>query len=810
PGFCRHRDWLLEATGEDCDELVHEILVPFSAAFLDQGVARASLPARHSFYQAFAAVYGRPSRAFRPWMSGLAAEIRRIADRRMAPLESIEESLQLLGVDASERDAFITDSLLALRGYAGLLWQTEQRGDRVAHPAPPDSLVEFLAVRLILDRLAAEHVGRESMAFFGGAAQVRQAARRQLRPTPAAHVEQRAFLIFQLSQLLGWSPEVLHRLTRSQWTTLLAEAESFSRLERRRIYHLAYERKYQVEALDAIVLHRRRSAAGGNTSIRAPSPRPSFEIICCIDDREESFRRHLEELDPGCRTYGTAGFFAVAMYYRGAADAHFTPLCPVIIKPQHYVVEQVADMMQDADQRRRRRRQALGAAAREFHLGSRTVAGGWLAGVVGSLASVPLVMRILFPRMTARLRQAFGELVSTPAATRLQLERTESTPGEQGGHVGYRPEEMAANVERLLRDIGLTENFSKLVFVCGHGSSSLNNPHGAAYDCGACAGGRGGPNARAFAQMANRPDVRALVARNGIHIPSDTVFIGAYHNTCNDSVAYYDLDALPASHHATFEASRRRIDEARRRNAQERCRRFESARLNMSGAEALRHVEGRAEDLSQVRPECGHAGNAICLVGRREWSRNLFLDRRAFLQSYDPAQDDEHASILDRILQAVIPVCAGINLEYYFSFVDSTGYGCGSKLPHNVTSLLGVMNGASSDLLPGLPWQMVEIHEPMRLLLVIEATPAALKKIIGRHEGIARLVDGQWVQLATFDADRSEMHWYRQGRFERHVVEAADLPEVMRSIDWYRGWRDHLGFAAIRPAATEPETLGDG
>ena len=50
--------------------------------------------------------------------------------------------------------------------------------------------------------------------------------------------------------------------------------------------------------------------------------------------------------------------------------------------------------------------------------------------------------------------------------------------------------------------------------------------------------------------------------------------------------------------------------------------------------------------------------------------------------------------MLTRTLQAVFPVCGGINLEYYFSYVDNTGYGSGTKLPHNITSLLGVMDGA--------------------------------------------------------------------------------------------------------------------
>ncbi len=368
-------------------------------------------------------------------------------------------------------------------------------------------------------------------------------------------------------------------------------------------------------------------------------------------------------------------------------------------------------------------------------------------------------------------------------------------PGKE--QLGFTVDEMASTVFRLLGDIGLSEKFARLFFVCGHGSASLNNPHEAAHDCGACAGGRGGPNARAFAQMANDSRVRKLVAEKGLEIPDETIFVGCYHNTCDDSVTYYDLDKIPKTHQVEFEVAVEAIDEARKRDAHERCRRFESAPLDLSFDEALIHVEGRAEDLSQVRPEYGHATNALCFVGKRTWSRGLFLDRRAFLQSYNPQQDDENYSILERILQAVIPVCAGINLEYYFSFVDPVGYGCGTKLPHNITSLVGVMNGAGSDLRPGLPWQMVEIHEPVRLLFVIESNEDALQKIISQNEPIKKLVHGGWVQLALLESGESRIKLYRNGQFVDYRPESAELATANSSVDWYRGWRDHLDFASV-------------
>jgi uncharacterized protein YbcC (UPF0753/DUF2309 family) len=113
------------------------------------------------------------------------------------------------------------------------------------------------------------------------------------------------------------------------------------------------------------------------------------------------------------------------------------------------------------------------------------------------------------------------------------------------------------------------------------------------------------------------------------------------------------------------------------------------------------------------------------------------------------------------------------------------------------------MDGAASDLRPGLPWQMVEIHEPVRLLFVIETTPREMLQILERNEAIGRLVRGGWVQLATFDPANAEIHLFQKGQFQRYTPEIHELREVRSSIDWYRGWREHLGFASVTDSPTE-------
>ena len=175
------------------------------------------------------------------------------------------------------------------------------------------------------------------------------------------------------------------------------------------------------------------------------------------------------------------------------------------------------------------------------------------------------------------------------------------------------------------------------------------------------------------------------------------------------------------------------------------------------------------------------------VIGRRTFSQGLFLDRRAFLISYDPTRDPD-GSVLESVLLANAPVGAGINLEYYFSTVDNEHYGAGSKVTHNLAGFFGVMDGAASDLRTGLPEQMIEIHEPIRLLVVVEAQTEVLSAIYGRQPALQELIGNGWLLLAAKAPDSAAIHLFEPaGGWKPWQGPVVALPTVARSSDYYPG-----------------------
>lgn len=779
----RLRDFYLKKTGIDTDEWVHPTLIRLSASYLDQGVASHAMPLRNQgFLAAFWHYIETPSLFTEPWMKQLKkdAKTKKGVDAELLVRLSLEEA----GIEPAVWSHYIHETLQSLRGWAGMFRQFEVYPHKAPINRLPATLMEFLAVQITLDLAAARHAAKQSGLPLSHYQPMSTRVKKQ------HHIL--AYEAFVSAQAFGLHSTLFADASvASAW---LEEHRRFNHFERRYLMHLAYERRHRHHVLDALLEHQQFFPHKATEATEAPNS-PSFQTLFCMDDREESTRRYLEELTPDVETYGCSGFFGVAMQYKGLDDSISRPLCPVSIVPEHFVEEVPAEAEKSETYRKRRQRhgQLLALLRQSEHAPLHNALWTLLAAPFHGLS---LIMYSLMPQWANELHHHFTNHRHYRPNTRLALFREGNEKTEDGLYRGYTLIEATDIVEELLRSMGLLYNFSPLVIAIGHGACSVNNPHQAAYNCGATGGGQGGSNARAFAMMANHPDVRHELKKRGVDIPEQTQFIGAYHDTTNDHIDYYDIDGVPESHFTLLKEASHHIDNACMHSAQERFRRFEDAPLNLSLKGAKKIAQQHATDLAQPRPEYGHATNAVCVIGRRENTQGLYFDRRAFLISYNPDHDSDGVMIAD-ILESTGPVGAGINLEYYFSRVDSHKYGCDTKLPHNISGLLGVMNGHSSDLRTGLVWQMVELHEPVRLLVIVEATPERLAWVAQDRPEVGKLVTNEWIQLVSMHPETGELAVFSKGTFVPYQPEAYGFPVASHSADIFEGSRDHLGCAHI-------------
>ena len=243
--------------------------------------------------------------------------------------------------------------------------------------------------------------------------------------------------------------------------------------------------------------------------------------------------------------------------------------------------------------------------------------------------------------------------------------------------------------------------------------------------------------------------------------------MGGLHDTAQDEIIFYDLTELSEKNRDFHLSNQEVLNKALLLNAKERSRRFMSIDSRKPLEKIHNSIKSRTFSLFEPRPELDHATNTLCIVGRRGITKNLFLDRRAFLNSYDYSLDLEGAYLLT-ILKAVTPVCGGINLAYYFSKVDNQKFGSGSKLPHNIVGLFGVANGIEGDLRPGLPKQMVEVHDAMRLMCIVEHYPDVVKKVLFSFEATYEWYKNDWIKLVVLHPETKELFVLEGDLFKRY------------------------------------------
>ncbi|MCO5947991.1 DUF2309 domain-containing protein [Mucilaginibacter flavidus] len=473
----------------------------------------------------------------------------------------------------------------------------------------------------------------------------------------------------------------------------------------------------------------------------APKQRKSTlaQMVFCIDTRSELIRRHIEAKGH-YETFGYAGFFGIATDYCDPVSGLIRKSCPPILDSAYTITESALTEKAAAlaQYQQRKKYQGFINFLNQRLKNMLPSAFGYVEGT-GLFYGFSLLRRTFFP--------AVGKLGKDNTADKHedscvpQLKENQRIAGRDGINL----KEKAAIVKSAFDLLGWKE-FAPLVIFAGHAGQSANNPFKSSLDCGACAASPGRHNARMLAEMANQAELRALLKSDyAICIPAGTFFLGAEHNTATDELAIFDAGA-PASHLSIIRQVKLYLADVQRSAVSERLG-------SLNGPDiALK----KAVNWAETRPEWGLAGNAGFIIAPRALTRNIDLESRCFLHSYDWETDDK-GLFLEMIMQGPMVVAQWINNHYYFSTVDNERFGGGSKITHNVTGNFGVVQGNGGDLKAGLPLQSVNssdnaiYHHPLRLSVLIHAPAARIEEILLRNNHVKKLVDNEWIYLMVMD-----------------------------------------------------------
>ncbi|MGG7666461.1 putative inorganic carbon transporter subunit DabA [Dyadobacter sp. BHUBP1] len=161
--------------------------------------------------------------------------------------------------------------------------------------------------------------------------------------------------------------------------------------------------------------------------------------------------------------------------------------------------------------------------------------------------------------------------------------------------------------------------------------------------------------------------------------------------------------------------------------------------------------------------------NSLCIIGRLSVARDTPPGYRACLDSYDFSLDRDGQE-LERILETVVPSLGADNLEYFFSRTGATGMNADNALSDRIIGLFGMADGARGDLRIGLPSELIEGLEPIRLLCIVEHFHETVVKVIDRLNAVhspkpaAQWIMNEWVHLVVIDPVTRELRVLKNGQ----------------------------------------------
>ena len=93
---------------------------------------------------------------------------------------------------------------------------------------------------------------------------------------------------------------------------------------------------------------------------------------------------------------------------------------------------------------------------------------------------------------------------------------------------------------------------------------------------------------------------------------------------------------------------------------------------------------------------------------------------------------------------------------------------------------------------------MIEIHEAMRLQVVVESTIEMVTRIYQRQPPLQELIGNGWLLVSVMDPETGQISVFDPSQgFTPWRDKDKPLPKVARSADWYNGHSGPIGPAFI-------------
>ncbi|MEE4245638.1 MAG: putative inorganic carbon transporter subunit DabA [Kangiellaceae bacterium] len=479
-------DWLDAHCDSSVVADIDQQIIKWTSSFTDEGMASWNMPGRS---QGFYSVWRELSQHdISGRLLGISKFGKKVAGLPDDPYQAIEHSLTEMAIPTARWPDYLTRVLAQLPGWTGLIrWRGLNQADPIQRAAPID-VVQYLAVRLFYEHQLVAVAAQQHLGCDGTVTAI--AAHlpindNNLNSTTSNQLHSNvAWRLFHLAQLLDINADDFAALDQNSVERLLQWLDQFSDIQQQPVWLEAYEDSFRVGLLEKI-----KSNHGKVTSTEQ---RPLAQAAFCIDVRSEPFRRHLESAGE-IETLGYAGFFGIPLSHRSYDVEESLPLCPVLLSPGNAVFELPRAGQEAAVSRYAAGSRWIQTGVHLFHeMKHSPVASFILVDILGLFFSAALLGKTLFRNSYNAVIGWVTRFFRQPIATEISPMASEAKPATHGEPEelarGFSIEQQAGFVEGGLRMIGLTQNYGRFVVLCGHGSTTDNNPYSAALDCGACGG----------------------------------------------------------------------------------------------------------------------------------------------------------------------------------------------------------------------------------------------------------------------------------------------------------------------------------